>query len=236
MSKPQILCFPQAGADSQSFMTWQSLIGTRAEIYPVALPGRGVRLDEPPLHNFEELCDQICSEIVGSAKAPFFVMGSSMGGWMAYEIAYRLEQRGLALKGIIVLCSPMPAAQQKLPELDNPETVAADIIGVNPVFEEVTQYPELLELILPTLRADFRMCNRYRPNLQHKVFAPILGFSGMNDTLVTTEAMRGWATITKTDFNLFEVAGDHSLHENPVAEMIEQVCTFLDATVSVKVG
>ena len=229
MSKPQVFCFPQAGADSACFMAWEPLIGGNAEIHPVALPGRGPRLDDPPETNFEILCDRIFADMTSLVREPFYFMGSSMGGWMAYEIALRFERSGVLPSGIITFSSPMPSVGQRLPELDNPETVVADIIGVNPIFEEVVQYPELLELILPTMQADFRMCNAYKPAMQNRVSTPILGFAGADDPLVTPDAMLGWQYLTTAGFDLTVVPGEHDLHERPTAAMADRVSSFLTA-------
>lgn len=210
-------------------MAWQPLIGADAEIHPVPLPGRGSRLADPPETNFEKLCDRAFSEIRSPAREPFYCMGSSMGGWMAYEIALRFEHIGVLPSGVIMLSSPMPNARQQLPELDNPETVVTDIIGINPIFEEVVQYPELLELILPTMQADFRMCNAYEPSAGNMVNIPILGFAGTDDPLVTPDAMLGWEALTTAVFDLTVVSGAHDLHERPTAAMVDRVSSFLAA-------
>ena len=113
MIRPQVFCFPQAGADSACFIAWQPLMEGMAQIHPVSLPGRGRRLDEPAIIDFTALCDRVFAELAALARAPFFLMGSSMGGWMAYEIARRFEAHsGQVPGGIITLSSLMPAAQQ----------------------------------------------------------------------------------------------------------------------------
>ena len=231
MIRPQIFCLPQAGADAACFMAWQPLMSALADLHPVPLPGRGPRLDEPAETNFSTLCDRIFAEIDALANDPFFLMGSSMGGWMAYEIARRFQNKaGRVPCGIITLCSPMPAALQKLPELNNPDTLVADIIGINPIFEEVTQYPELLDMILPTMQADFRMCNAYRPDAANKVGMPILGFAGADDPLVTPEAMKGWQAFTTAGFDMTVVPGAHDLHVRPTAAMADRIGAFLSAS------
>jgi medium-chain acyl-[acyl-carrier-protein] hydrolase len=187
-------------------------------------------LDVPAKTDFTAFCDLVFAELAALIQAPFFLMGSSMGGWLAYEIARRFEAHsGRVPRGIITLGFPMPKAQQELPELDSPDTVAADIIGVNPIFGEVLKYPELLDMILPTMRADFRMCNAYRPDDANKVAIPILGFVGAEDIMVPSEAMRGWQAFTTAGFDLSVVPGVHDLHERPTAAMADQVNAFLIA-------
>ncbi|QUJ76804.1 thioesterase [Sulfitobacter albidus] len=229
MRNPQIFCFPQAGADAACFMAWQPLIGAGGRIHPVSLPGRGNRLDEVPATDFATLCDRTFAEIAPLVDGPFYCMGSSMGGWMAHEIARRFERQGTGPDGIVVLSTPMPARLRKLPELNDPDTLVDDIVGVNPVFAEVAQYPELLEMILPTLRADFRMCNAYRPDTQATVAAPILAFAGAQDPLVPPDTMHGWRSITTAGFDLNVVPGTHDLHERPTLQMAGQLAAFLSA-------
>ena len=218
-----VFCFPQAGADSAGFATWQPKLSQTARIVPVPLPGRGRRFGEPAIADFTALCDLIFRELRPQITGPFALMGSSMGGWIAYELALRLEQAGQPPALVVPIASPMPGVGRPLPELDNPARAVADIVAFNPAFAEAAAYPELVELILPTIRTDFRMCNRYAPQPGRTMCAPMIGFAGDADTVVDAAAMAGWDALTTGGYDLTVVPGDHALHERPPQVLLDRL-------------
>lgn len=219
--KLDIFCFPQAGADANCFSAWQPLLLEGANILPVTLPGRGWRIDEAAIPDFQILCDHIFAQLKGQIGHPFALLGSSMGGWMAYEIAYRLEQAGQHPALVILLSSPTPETRTPLPELHDPETAIADILTINPTFAEAAAYPELMEMILPTITTDFRMCNAYLPIPERRIATPVIGLTGDIDDLAPAETMTGWQSYTTGSFELHRISGDHRLHETPSRELLD---------------
>ncbi len=224
----QAFCFPQAGADAAIFKKWEKLLTIQIEMIPVTLPARGLRIDEPHPLDFTSLCDDVFDRLKDQVCAPFVLLGSSMGGWLAYELAWRLERIGKPPSLITVLTSPAPNQPRALPALMDEARVVNDLLEFNPEFIELMQHPELVDLLLPTIVADFRMCTAYRPTEGRRTSADILAFSGRDDTVSSTQSMRPWADYTSGNFEHFEVNGGHGLHENPQPDLLE----ILDAEFS----
>lgn len=210
-----VFCLPQAGADSASFKQWEAALPEFVQIVPVTLAGRGMRLNDAPARDFHTLCDTLFDELRQHTGAPFVLLGSSMGGWIAFELTRRFERIGRAPALLVILASPVPDRDKKLPELNDPETAVQDIVDFNPAFSEAAQYPELMELILPTIAADFRMCNAYRPAPHSKVNTPVFGICGQDDTLAPQSSMRNWSLFTQAEMTLHQVHGGHNFHETP---------------------
>ncbi|MGJ8628715.1 MAG: thioesterase II family protein [Sulfitobacter sp.] len=220
-SRLGVYCLPQAGADAASFKQWESALPDFVQILPVTLPGRGLRLNEPPQNDFHTLCDSLFEEMRQVVFRPFVLLGSSMGGWIAFELARRFERAEMSPELIVALASPVPDLENMLPELRDPQTAVRDVVAFNAEFADAAEYPELMELILPTIAADFRMCNRYRPDRLSAINTPVLGITGRNDPLAPIDAMQAWSEFTRAAFKLDSVDGGHSLHETPGADFFD---------------
>jgi medium-chain acyl-[acyl-carrier-protein] hydrolase len=74
---------------------------------------------------------------------------------------------------------------------------------------EVFANQELLDLVLPVLRADFAVCDSYQYYAEAPLECPITAFAGQADRGVPVEAIAGWSAQTSASFELHEFTGDH---------------------------
>ena len=87
---------------------------------------------------------------------------------------------------------------------------------------QVAESAELVRLVLPTLRADIEIAERYSVDAAQRVHCPITAFGGLGDTGVTPHALTGWRALTAGPFGLSLLPGDHFY-------LIRQRETLLDA-------
>ena len=74
---------------------------------------------------------------------------------------------------------------------------------------EVLEHRELMELLMPTLRADFEVCETYEHREREPLACSITAFGGSRDTEVASEDLRAWARMTCASFESFVLSGDH---------------------------
>ena len=75
--------------------------------------------------------------------------------------------------------------------------------------DEVLKNDELMALLLPVLRADFRLSESYLTSTTARVACPISAFGGRDDPEATAEDMAGWALHTTAGFRFRLFPGDH---------------------------
>ena len=210
-----LLCFPFAGAGASFFAPWLRFKLANARVYPVQLPGREKRIDEAPYDNVTtavaELADSLINEAELDNQSPIALFGHSLGAVLAYEMARHLQQvKGIPVGHLFVSGSPGPMTRRavRATGLSDQEFLArvSEFADFNhPAFAD----DMLLELLLPTLRADVAMHEDYVSESGSSLDAPITSIRGMDDSLVSPEQARQWSQVTNARFRLAEIPGGH---------------------------
>ena len=118
---------------------------------------------EAPVRDLPNLLSAMVVAVAPLLDRPTAIFGNCTGSLIAFELARALEGGGASLAGLFVSCCRAPQLPDPDPpihQLSDREIVAElDRLGGTP--REVIEHPELLTLLLPTLRADFELAERY---------------------------------------------------------------------------
>lgn len=179
----------------------------------VQLPGREQRFVDPPFTSVEEAIDELLPSLTGSMAdaSAITIFGHSMGAMLAFELARRLHGRpGFDNCRVLVSGSPAPTQPrtQEATGLDD-DAFIAQVERFAGYSHEALADPEMRELLLPLLRADVEMHERYRPNNVTPLPVPIMCVRGAEDKLVTVAEARSWQNVTTMPLEYAEVAGGH---------------------------
>jgi surfactin synthase thioesterase subunit len=213
MARIPLICVPFAGAGASFFHPWSALAGDKLTIVAVQPPGREWKLAAEPLRDAPQAATELLPEILGQVgtASRLALFGHSLGAVLAYEIAHQLAARGgIEVARLFVSGSPGPwtRRENRATGLDDDEFLdrVCEFAGYS---HEALAYPEMRELILPTLRADVEMHENYVPSSVQPLAAPITALRGHADDLVTTEQAEEWSKATSREFTLVEVPGGH---------------------------
>jgi medium-chain acyl-[acyl-carrier-protein] hydrolase len=208
----RLFCFPYAGSAANIFRTWQSSFPSAVEVIPIELPGRGTRWNEPPFRRLGYLVDAILQAIKGLLDKPFALFGHSMGGLLSYELAQCLrEQHGLEPAHLFVSGCAAPhliEGRDKLYRLPDSEFLGK-IKAYKGTSDEILENRELMQLLLPVLRADSALVDTYVYRASAPLSCPITSFGGSEDAEVSLDDVRAWKVHTRGVFLVHIMAGDH---------------------------
>lgn len=215
----RLVCLPYAGAGAGAYLPWPTLLGDDVEVWTAQLPGRERRMADPPLSTMADLAPPLVDAIVERVPAPYAIFGHSMGALIGYELATRLVARGGPAPQRLVVSAARPP-QDNAPigtayRLDDAMLTRwmGDLGGVP---DEVFADPDLLALILPTLRADLTVVASYRPSTVTPLPLPVDAVAAADDPLISPDDMAGWAACTTAGFSLTVVPGGHLyLNDSP---------------------
>ena len=223
-SKPQpylrLFCFPYAGGGASVFRLWSDKLPSEVEVCPVQLPGRENRLREPAFTHLTLLVRALDQALRPYMDVPFAFFGYSMGALISFELArYLRKTRSPGPLHLFVAAHRAPQLPQAHPDLHRlPETAVAGS-GVISIFDAldrlggtpttVRQHVELMQLMLPTLRADFALCETYIYSYDAPLSCPITAFGGELDTHVSLASLPAWREQTQGSFMLNILPGNH---------------------------
>jgi surfactin synthase thioesterase subunit len=127
-------------------------------------------------------------------------------------------------KMLYVASNPAPRSGNGSWDLDWPdEGLVGYLRGLGSTPPEVLDDPELLAVLLPTLRADLALLSSSTAHPANPLDVPIHAFAATGDTEATAERMRGWAAETSAAFTLDLVPGGHLFDPAGVRQVIRTI-------------
>jgi surfactin synthase thioesterase subunit len=103
--------------------------------------------------------------------------------------------------------------------------------GYGAIGPEVLQSRELVDLLLPMMRADFRMVEQYEYHPAPLLRCPVTAWAGDDDPEAPAAAMRAWGDETTGTFHLEEFEGGHFFPARHLPHLAATIHTRLAATV-----
>lgn len=229
----RLFCFPYAGGGASIFHFLTKQPVSDIEICPVQLPGREGRLAEAPFDSLEELLPPLYQALLPSLKeGPYAFFGHSMGALISFELTRLIRQKGQIAGPAHLFVSghrapQLPSPKPPLHALPDPQLIE-ELRKLNGTPQEVLDHPELLQILLPLIRADFALCETYVYRPEPLLSCPISAFGGLQDYEIPRESILAWREQTGGPFRAHFFAGDHFfLHKEQ-----SNVQTVLLATLS----
>jgi medium-chain acyl-[acyl-carrier-protein] hydrolase len=208
----RLFCFPYSGGGASVFYPWARLLPPEVEVCAVQLPGREGRLMEPPISDMTVLVDRLYEALLPYFDRPFAFFGHSNGGLMVFELARRLRREGRA-GPVHLYVGGRPAPQLPLDDEMIHALPHAEFLDTLRRFkgtpDEILQNEEIMQLISPTLRADFSLGETYAYREEPPLDIPISAYGGRTDDEVEEEQVAAWRAQTTGAFRLMMFPGDH---------------------------
>lgn len=205
----RLICFPYAGGGLTPFRQWQ--IGPDVEVVGVQLPGREDRFTEPPFDRMERLLDWVDEVLAPHLNQSYALFGHSMGARIAYGYAHRLRERGRpAPRLLFVSGSPGPRLPVEVGGWNEPDSgLVKWLLRMNGTPAQILTNPQVLEALLPTLRADLTVVATSPYRRRTPLDLPIHAFAGAEDDYASAARMAAWSAETAAGFRLTTLPGGH---------------------------
>ena len=161
----RLFCLPHSGSGASQFSSWKNFLPPSLDICPIQLPGRENRFREAPFTQIRPIAENLARELEPYLDRPYILYGYSLGALVAFELARQLRRQNADPPvSLYALARPAPhLAQTKHPLRQLPDDIfVAELTrrynGMSPL---ILQDQELMQLLLPTLRADFTALETY---------------------------------------------------------------------------
>jgi medium-chain acyl-[acyl-carrier-protein] hydrolase len=168
-------------------------------------------MGEPPFTSLRRLLDEIPSGLVPFLDCRFAFFGHSMGAKVAYATACELHDRGLPWPSLLVVSGHRaPDLPHPLPHLHclSDAALRDALAKMKGTPQEALDNPELMRLILPTLRADVALCETACLPINEPIDVPLTAMGGEEDA-ITVEELGAWQRATRGRFRVATFPGGH---------------------------
>jgi surfactin synthase thioesterase subunit len=207
-----VVLLPHAGGGASLFHDWPSALPDSCDVVAVQYPGHETRLAE----GLEVSAREIAAETAAAlhSRAPgdtFVVFGHSMGALIGLEVALELERQGNHVAVLLAAASPPPGQRRTDVEQALALTDAEFLEGILRARGNARRLPsELYELLLPILRADYRLvADHWRTATFGKLSCPVIALGGRDDPDADPAAMAGWKAHASGAFRCEPMPGGH---------------------------
>jgi len=181
-------------------------------VCPVQLPGRENRIRESPYTDILPLVEALAGQVQMYLQKPFALYGHSMGALLAFELARILQRKSAPLPQTLFLAAHraahLPLRRAPLYALPNEELIQA-LRRLGGLQEEVLEDRELLDILLPTIRADLTVCDLYDYSPDTPLNCPFQLYAGRDDKEVLPEDMESWGQHSTKGSSLRIFSGGH---------------------------
>ena len=211
-AKLRLFCFPYAGGNASTFHSWAHKLPDEIEVCGVQLPGRGERIRQQAYTHISTLLPALIEGIQPSLDKPFVFFGHSMGALLSFELSRRLRELGAPLPLQMFLSG---RAAPQLPDPEPPKHLLpedefiSELSRLNGTPRQILEHRDLMQLVIPLLRADFAVCETYVYVDQPPFDCPFSVMGGVQDTQVTRDRLEAWRKQTTGPFSLRMFPGDH---------------------------
>ena len=238
----RLFAFSYAGAGAATYRPWLFTLPHSIDLCAVQLPGRESRLAEPPLLSLHAMIDGMLPAMRPYFDRPFAFFGHSMGALLAFELARTLHQRGESQLAHLLLSGRraphLPDPEAPMRQLDDDAFVAEIRRRYGGIPAEVLQHRDLMQMLLPGLRADMTAIETHEFRPSPPLSCPLTVFCGDIDHRALPEQLAQWQAYSKHPLQVRMFRGGHFYFSDASvrAELLNELAHLLEPLAAQRSG
>ncbi|MER7283410.1 alpha/beta fold hydrolase [Dactylosporangium sp. NPDC000244] len=223
----RLVCLPPAGQSASFYFSLSDEMTVSIEVLAVQYPGRQDRWSEPHVLTIQDLARKIHAALGTWMDRPLLLFGHGMGALVAFELARRLEREGTVPMVLFPSARAAPScAAAGFVHLRHDEGIVAHLQAVSGTQSPLPDDAQLLQLMLPAIRDDYRADETYVYEPGSALRCPIIAFVGEDDPTVVAEDVVAWWEHTEGPFELLVVPGGHFFVLTNQSEVVNTISDF----------
>ncbi|MER8232738.1 alpha/beta fold hydrolase [Streptomyces sp. NPDC094049] len=230
-----LLVLPHAGGNAHAYAEWREHLPSDVRLLIGQYPGRGARFSEDLPESVDDLSGPVVEALPADA-GELVVLGHSMGSLVAFEVVRALQAAGRTPRALIASACRAPFLANPCavhPELLDDDALVAAIKERGGTDDSILDEPELREIVLPSIRADFAIDDVYQcADRDARVDCPVTVIGGDADPVAPAENLRHWAAVTEHAFTTEVLPGGHFYFQQRLDAFFALVNPVLDTAVA----
>lgn len=234
MCNVNLFFIPHAGGSAMGYMNFSMFLDKQIRPLPLELAGRGKRISEKCFYDVRLCAEDLFEKnyaLFKNGRYAFF--GHSLGTIIAYELSKIIHENNfpepehMFVSGRPAPCEKVKSAFDNISELNDDDFIA-QFSAASALPEQILNNKEILNMILPVLRADISMAERYSADYNlYKVPCDITVFYGKEDKLFSGKDTYTWKKCTDNNYSEYGFDGDHFYYSNPVNK--KKLCEIINS-------
>lgn len=229
----RLFCFPYAGGGIATFNPWNQLLPAEIEVAIITLPGRGSRLIEPAYSSMAEIVENLFKAFQNEQPSiPCLFFGHSMGARIAYELMAKMQAHNHPLpKHFFASGSIAPTRLRKKKSIHHlsDEALIRKLGKMNPGSREVLANKELASMLLPSLRADFRIVETYQCLHATQLACSVSVFAGKRDDEAKAAEILPWHALFSSHTTPHWFEGNHFFVDSHRVSVTKEIVRILES-------
>ncbi|MEU1889321.1 alpha/beta fold hydrolase [Micromonospora sp. WMMD987] len=222
----RLVALPHAGGSASYLFPVSRALSPGVEVLAIQYPGRQDRRHEPVLDTVAGLVDGVFAALRPWLDRPVAIFGHSMGAVLGYELGLRL-QRETGRPPVRLFASgrraPSRTRDERYVHTRDDAGVLRELARLSGSDPRVLGDPELLPMILPALRGDYKAVETYRAEEGARLDAPITVLTGDSDPMTTVDEAGDWRLHTTGECDVRVFRGGHFFLNEHAAEVIRLI-------------
>lgn len=214
----RLFCIPHAGGGAAQFIKWSRNLLPQIQVCGIQPPGREDRFKEEPLRRIDAFVTTAATALLSWLDLPYALFGYSLGGLLAFELMHHLALLNAPLPTVLFVaaCRPPHAIHpmEQVSQLDDHLLIRTLQQRYGSIPPEMEGHPELLELYLPTLRADLELMETYVYREYKPLDCSMVVLGGVNDLTVSHHQLVEWSRYTRGSYYPRIFPGGHFFLKN----------------------
>lgn len=225
----KLFCIPHAGASSLVYEKWKKRCHSM-EIIPVELAGKGRRLREKPYTTIQEGAKDIFNIILSETQVDkhYAILGHSMGGIFAYEVAKLINLHEFNPPEFIFLSGiESPDILKNNPKISllSDKKFWHEIYNLGGLDQFILENNKLINFYLPIIKHDYYILDIYEDNQMQLPYKGIL-FIGNKDH-VNKRKVELWQNRFVDKIKIYEFEGNHFFIYERYEEILDIISRIL---------
>jgi surfactin synthase thioesterase subunit len=208
---PRLLCLPHAGGSAPFYLPVAKALAPGVEVISVQYPGRQDRRLEPFAKTVPELAERIYPLLDAYLDRPLAVFGHSMGAVVGFELAGLIERKRGVSPSILFASgrrAPSRYREERVHQGDD-GAIIAEMQKLSGTDARILGDEEMLRMVLPAIRNDYKAIETYRMSATTTVGCPISVLVGDDDPRAVVDDAAAWREHTTGAFDMKVFPGGH---------------------------
>jgi medium-chain acyl-[acyl-carrier-protein] hydrolase len=233
--KARLIAFPYAGGSAVAYYKWAEHLSLHTELISLQYPGRGRLIDMSPCLSIYDLAKESYKTILTLSDKPLIFFGHSLGALVAFETIRMIRRLGNSVpRALVVSSRQAPESKScfgnKLHTLPD-EQFLSGFSQYGGIPSEIMQCPEMMEYLMPLLRADMTALETWSYKPESPLEIPIMALGSDEDITLDLKQLKRWGEFTYSTFQFQIMHGNHFYFQDQLPIVVSAINKVIEEAI-----